>query len=77
MIIYFKGHDLNVSINRIEGESGEWRDSNGTGRPDIADTFEIESVELTDGSQTVDILGFITECGLLTELEQEVERHIY
>jgi hypothetical protein len=72
--VRFKEEMLDVQIEIIEGEEGNWRDSNNTGTPSIPDSFEIHKVELTKDYHTVDLLSFITECGLLQELEDEVEK---
>jgi hypothetical protein len=72
--IQFKEETLEVQIEIIEGEEGNWRDSNNTGTPSIPDSFEIHKAEITKDFHTVDLLDFITECGLLQELEDEVEK---
>ena len=74
LTIQFKEEAFEVEIEIIEGEQGNWRDSNGTGTPSIPDGFEIHKAELTKDFHTVDLLDFITECGLLQELEYEVEK---
>jgi hypothetical protein len=76
LTIQFKEETFEVEIEIIKGEQGNWRDSNNTGTPLIPDTFEIRKAELTKDFHTVDLLDFITECGLLEELEDEVEKEL-
>jgi hypothetical protein len=72
--IQFKEETFDVQIEIIEGEQGNWRDSNNTGTPSIPDSFEIHKAIMLQGNQRVNLLPFIMESGLLEELEDEVEK---
>jgi hypothetical protein len=74
LTIQFKEETFEVEIEIIKGEEGNWRDNNGTGTPSIPDSFEIHKAEITKDFHTVDLLDFITECGLLEALRDEVEK---